>query len=564
MSSGSGPRSKWIKHDRQRTVAAYVVAALGVIGLLSAVTRPLRARLADLLDITGSVLPHASAITLIFVSFGLLLVGRGLRSGQRLAWVGALALLGATVVLNVTKGLDVEEAALSAVAGIWLATKRSAFPVRPSWSRQRAAVLVAVAGTVTAVIIAYVLSASAVSHVRHHGVAHLGHRSGWLGSAHGGSLILALGLGLLGSVLWVVLSASAPRPLVGEAHRRERERARVLVDRYGDGSLDYFALRDDKQWFFTASTVIAHTIRSGVCLVSPDPIGPDDDREEAWADFMAYTERHGWSVAVLGAGADWLDIYESFGLRPVYLGDEAVVDAATFALEGRAMRGVRQAYNRVSRAGLTTTFHDPSTLTPDDRAELAAIATQSRQGDAERGFSMTLSRMFDPDDTGLLLSVARDQAGVAQAFIQWVPFGAAGGDGEHGWSLDVMRRRLDSELPNGVMEFVVIDTIRKVVADGGGLLTLNFAVMRDFVAGERTGRGAKIMSQLVRRTTSHAQVESLWRFNAKFGPQWRPRYAVLGAIDSFVRQGLVMSEAEGVIRTPKIFAPGRAETAGRT
>ncbi|SDB85001.1 lysyl-tRNA synthetase, class 2 [Sanguibacter gelidistatuariae] len=538
-----------------------MVAALGVVGLLSTVTRPLRGRLHDLLDIVPSVVPHAAAITLIFVSFGLLLVGRGLRSGQRLAWIGALALLGASVVLHVTKGLDVEEAALSAVAGIWLVTKRAAFPVRPSWSRQRAAILLAVAGTVTALIIAYVLSAAAVERIHPDRIDHGAHATRWLGDAHRGTVVVALALGLLGSVLWVVLSASTPRPLVGEAHRRERERARLLVDRYGDGSLDYFALRDDKQWFFTSSTVVAHTVRTGVCLVSPDPIGPDDGREEAWADFMAYAERNGWSVAVLGAGADWLEIYESFGLRPVYLGDEAVVDAATFTLDGRAMRGVRQAYNRVNRAGLTTTFHDPRTLSPHERAELAAIATQSRQGDAERGFSMTLSRMFDPDDTGLLLSVARDHAGVAQAFIQWVPFGAAGGDGEHGWSLDVMRRRLDSELPNGVMEFVVIDTITKVVADGGGLLTLNFAVMRDFVAGERTGRGAKIMSQLVRRTTSHAQVESLWRFNAKFGPQWRPRYAVLGAIDSLVRQGLVMSEAEGVIRTPKIFEPGRADSA---
>ena len=46
----------------------------------------------------------------------------------------------------------------------------------------------------------------------------------------------------------------------------------------------------------------------------------------------------------------------------------------------------------------------------------------TRQGAAERGpFSMTLSRVFDRADTGLLLSVALDPDGRPQAFCQWVP-----------------------------------------------------------------------------------------------------------------------------------------------
>ena len=31
--------------------------------------------------------------------------------------------------------------------------------------------------------------------------------------------------------------------------------------------------------------------------------------------------------------------------------------------------------------------------------------TKSRRGDVERGFSMTLGRVFDPDDAGLLLAI---------------------------------------------------------------------------------------------------------------------------------------------------------------
>ena len=113
-----------------------------------------------------------------------------------------------------------------------------------------------------------------------------------------------------------------------------------MVQEHGSGTLDYFALRDDKDWFFTGSSVVAHSVRGGVCLVSPDPIGPPEERGLAWAEFLDFADDFGWSVAVIGAAADWLPDYESSGLRTVYLGDEAIVDCPTFSLEGRSHKSL--------------------------------------------------------------------------------------------------------------------------------------------------------------------------------------------------------------------------------
>ncbi len=44
--------------------------------------------------------------------------------------------------------------------------------------------------------------------------------------------------------------------------------------RYGAGTLDYFTLRSDKEFFFWGGTVVAYAVYSGVCLVSPDPVRP--------------------------------------------------------------------------------------------------------------------------------------------------------------------------------------------------------------------------------------------------------------------------------------------------
>jgi len=104
------------------------------------------------------------------------------------------------------------------------------------------------------------------------------------------------------------------------------------VRRHGTGTLDYFALRDDKQWFFFRDTVVAYAVHGGVCLVSPDPIGPVSERSQVWDAFRHFADRHGWGVAVMAAAEEWLPIYRDSGMRHLYIGDEAVVDVTRFTL----------------------------------------------------------------------------------------------------------------------------------------------------------------------------------------------------------------------------------------
>ncbi|HEX5533566.1 MAG TPA: phosphatidylglycerol lysyltransferase domain-containing protein [Actinomycetales bacterium] len=529
----------WARRDRARQLASYGAALLGLLGLVSAISRPLRPRLALLLEIMPVTVPRAAAVTVVLISFPLLLLARGLRSGQRLAWTATLGLLAASVLLHLVKGLDVEESALALAGAVWLAWHRAAFPVLPSRASAVRAVVLAVAGAVVVVVVA-VATAEVVERGERLGATqHM--------ARYREATLVALGLGLLATVLWLLLSPHTPTPLTGAAQRRERERARAVVRAYGSGTLDYFALRDDKQWFFSEHSVVAYAVRSGVCVVSPDPIGPLAEREEVWADFMRYAESYGWSVTVIGASPDWLPVYEEFGLRSLYLGDEAVVDCPSFTLEGRSMRGVRQAVNRVRREGIRVTFHDPADLAPSLKEGLLQIATASRRGEVERGFSMTLSRLFDPDDSGLLLSVASGPSGAPVAFTQYVP-----APGIDGWSLDVMRRSADPNLPNGVMDLLVVETIRHVAHSGGRGLGLNFSVLRETVAGESRAHGANVGRTVLHRLSRHVQVESLWRFNAKFDPLWQPRYLVVGSLDAMAAQGFAVAGLEGLTDLPVV------------
>ena len=156
--------------------------------------------------------------------------------------------------------------------------------------------------------------------------------------------------------------------------------------------------------------------------------------------------------------------------------------------------------------------------------------TESRRGEVERGFSMTLGRVFSREDDGLLLAVCFAPSGEAAAFCQYVP--AADIDG---YSLDLMRRSEAEKHWNGLTDFVVVRTIEHLRALGMRGLGLNFAVMRSVLANEG---GDRISQRIERRMlgwlSDSMQIESLWKYNAKFDPDWHPRYAVYDAPENFL------------------------------
>ena len=323
-----------------------------------------------------------------------------------------------------------------------------------------------------------------------------------------------------------------------------RRRAQVIVERDGHGTLDYFALRDDKCWFFWGSSVVAYAVKGAVALVSPDPIGPDDERSEVWRAFLDHAASCGWMVTVLGASESWLSVYRAAGMRAMYIGDEAIVGTDAFHLDGGDRKGLRQAVNRVARNGYTVTFHDPTTIDDALRDALTDLLDSSRRGDAERGFSMTLGRAFARCDRGLLLAVSRDQRGRPVAFCQFVPQA-----GRQGWSLDVMRsERLGH--PNGLLDHVIVETINYVRATGGGEIGLNFATMRALLAEDSPTRPQRVVRRVLTQASNSMQIESLWKFNAKFFPIWRPRYVVYPTLVDLPAAALAIAKAEAIWELP--------------
>ncbi|HTL84955.1 MAG TPA: phosphatidylglycerol lysyltransferase domain-containing protein, partial [Acidimicrobiia bacterium] len=561
------PGDPTAERRRVRRIGATAIAVAGVLNLVSAVTVPLASRLTMLNRFTPLVVPQAAAALVAISGVGLLLLARGVRRGQRHAWTLAIVLLLITVFGNVIKGLDIEEAVVALVVVAYLALHRDDFraPANPSSAR------LAVTALIFGVMIAIVGGTIGVA-LRHPKMP-----TGDIASAVAERLIglrtislpdrmddlvspalLAVGIGIALVFCWllfrpaVAARSSSLRPV-------SRDRARFLVEKYGADSLSYFALRNDKELFGFRDSFVAYGVHNGVALVSPDPIGPVSQRADAWGAFREFADEHGWAVAVMGASPDWLPVYRTSGMHDLYIGDEAVVDVRRFKLDGKANKSLRQSVGRVEKLGYRVAFFDPATLTDELRTELRGLMTESRKGDVERGFSMTLGRAFDAADEGLLLAVAFDTNDHATGFCQYVPARSI-----NGWSLDLMRRSEAPDVPNGLTEFIVVETIDHLRERGDIGLALNFATFRAVLASEM---GDRLMHRaqkwFLERMSDSMQIESLWTFNEKFSPEWHPRYACYDSTEHLLGASIAVARAESFFELPiigRFFTPRVEET----
>jgi lysylphosphatidylglycerol synthetase-like protein (DUF2156 family)/UDP-2,3-diacylglucosamine pyrophosphatase LpxH len=516
----------WVRRRRVRRAATLVLLISGLLNVVCALAWPLRGIRTLDAWLPFSIHP-VSGVTAVIGGLALIGVARGVRHGYRRAWLAALAILLVSIVYRLMHGAGLEGLGVASVISLWLLAEYRHFRVNPAGLRR-------VFGWAIMTSLAVIVLASLLD-------------TAYISARETRDVVVAV---IAGTVVLVLATARPGREhrRAGAVRARAFDRARAIFDRYGGGTLDYFALRDDKSWLFSGNTLIAYSVINRVMLVSPDPIGPATERLDAWSDAMDLADANGWYICVLGASASWLPVYRTAGLSELYLGDEAVVDCQAFSLKGKSMKSLRGAYNRVSKAGYRVEVMDALSAGPELRGQLAELATQTRQGETERGYSMTLSRLFDERDTGLLLAVCLDPAGNPVAFNQYVPASHV-----NGYSLDLMRRTNDPDAPNGLTDFVIIETINWMAERGLNGLGLNFAVMRAVIADEvGSGPWHSAEKSLLHHFSDTMQIESLWNFNKKYDPQWRPRYSVADDRAHLPWAGLAIARAESVSELPVV------------
>ncbi len=555
-----------VSQRRQRSIRRWASGLLLLDGLISvAVTAspPLHHRLHTVLSVLPlGVAQSAAAITAV-AGIAMIMISRGIRRGQRRAWFIAVSALAFTIVTHLARGGSFASSLIAASILTFLVLARQSFQATTDRSSMGTALpRLALIGVIAVVASALGIEASSA---RHHLPSFLVVLAACLERIAGiyninlpdgvddfiDPVLVTIGVSLLVSLLYFLTRPVVDRRLSQKGTSAERRiaelRARDIVRRHGRGTLDYFALRDDKQFFFFRDSLVAYAVYGGVALVSPDPIGPEAERTEVFSAFRAYSESQGWTLGVMAASQEWTSIYHAAGMHSIYLGDEAIVDCPTFSLEGGKMKGLRQACTRLKRHGYRVQFLDPATIDPGQVTAILELISMLRRGEGERGFSMMLGRLFDAKDKGLLLTIVYGPDESPAAVCQFVPSPAI-----NGYSLDLMRRD-PGEHPNGLIDFALCSTIAYLAEQGAQGLSLNFAAFRSVLDGERgDGTFTRVERWALKRLSGVLPIETLWTFNAKYHPEWLARYLVYPAAENFVPVVAAILRAESITEIPVI------------
>jgi lysyl-tRNA synthetase class 2 len=534
---------------------------LGLLTLIDALFPGTRHRVHRFTQVVP--VPASAAAAAVTVVSGLILlrIAASLRKRKRRAWRIAVGVTTISVVAHLLKGHRTGEAIVSLVFLLLLLAARNRFRAKADpltrWFAFRVACQFIGVALVYGLLLLYLNPRRVVGHpsfwdrLKEVILGLFGAQGpvGFSDERFADALHASLlGFGLLTAVL-VALLVLRPSEPIARLSPGDEERLRELLIKQGSrDSLGYFALRRDKSvvWSASGKAAITYRVVQGVALASGDPIGDPEAWPGAISVYRGLVDEYGWTPAVMGCSELGATVYKrEYDLSAYALGDEAIVDVADFALEGRAMRGVRQACTRVARVGYQVTVRRIGDMPPAEVTELVRMADAWRGGEVERGFSMALSRLGDPADASCVVATACLD-GKLHGVLHFVPWGP------DGLSLDLMRR--DRAADNGLNEFMIAQLIQECPSLGINRVSLNFAVFRDAIErGEKIGAGPVLRAWrgLLMILSRWWQIESLYRFNVKFRPYWEPRFLSFPATRDIPRIAIAALEAEAFLVRPR-------------
>ncbi|MFJ9611795.1 phosphatidylglycerol lysyltransferase domain-containing protein [Kitasatospora sp. NPDC101176] len=543
----------------------YACLLIGLLDIASAVFPKLRhSRMHSFAGQLPGGTTTLAAVGTMMVGLLLVLLAHALRRRKRRAWRVVCVLLPVGAALHIVRWHQVGPAVVSLVVlAVLLVHRREFYAKADPRTRWRALVNLILMGTVSVLLGLLIVSTRTKYEIGHPGLGerleHVGYGLfGFEGPIRYNNIrmsdlvaYLLGGLGLLTAftTAYLALRPGKPKP---ELTAGDEEKVRALLARHGErDSLGYFALRRDKSVLFspTGKAAISYRVVSGVMLASGDPVGDVEAWPGAIKVFMAEAREHAWVPAVMGCSEVGGEVWtREAGLDALELGDEAIVDTASFSLSGRAMRNVRQMVKRIERNGYSCQVRRVSDLSPAERYRIADAAARWRGTDTERGFSMALGRFGDPLDEDCVVVTAHkapeegEGGDDLKAVLHFVPWGP------DGISLELMRR--DRAADPGLNELLIVAALQAVPAMGVRRVSLNFAMFRSALArGERIGAGPVLRAWrgLLVFLSRWFQIESLYKFNAKFQPEWEPRFLVFPSTRDLPRIGFAAMQAEAFI-----------------
>ncbi len=542
------PTERQMARGGQVNLAALATTVMGVVNVLSAATPGLSQRVAVLAAISPLEVREGGRLTAVLSGFALLLLARGLWRHKQMAWLLTEVVLLLSIVADLVKGLDYEEAILAAVLAGYLWYQRQRFHALsdpPSLYQGLVTLVAATLFTLSYGVIGFYLLDR---HFSVHFSLSAAAEQTWVmftqfydpglqpitgfGRYFAGS-IYAVGVVTYGYALWMLLR---PVLLRRPADQNQRRKASTIVKAYGATSLARFALFPDKSyWFSPGGSVVAYATRRHMAVALGDPIGPVSDVAAAVEGFSRFCSRNDWASAFYQVQPNHVDQYRTLGYEVLCIGHEEIVDLTTFSLQDSGNQDLCAIFKRFVGNGYRVVLHAP----PLDDPLLAALRVVSDEWlslahSKERRFSMG---WFDEDyicTTPVMVVYAPD--GSICAFVNLVT------EYQHNeLAIDLVRHRHAVE--EGTLDFLFVSLFQWAKAQGYASCNLGLSTLSGVGENANDPTVERALRYIYEHVTQFYNFKGLHEFKQKFRSTWSPRYLVFPGYARLPAVGFTLGSA---------------------
>lgn len=325
----------------------------------------------------------------------------------------------------------------------------------------------------------------------------------------------------VGPLFWITVVIATMLLLRGRAHGEsasetsEGEQLRELLSR-GSGTLGFMATwAGNRLWTDSTGTFgIAYRVVNGYAVTTSDPFGRSPDPDGALTEFLAFCDRSAWTPVFYSVHEEWRALLAARGWSSIQVAEETTIDPRAFTLEGKTMHDVRYSVNRAVRDGTRAVWGSWSDFPLRVTLQISALSEQWMSDKGLPELEFTLGGLDELLDDDVLIGVALDAHDSVRAVTSWLPVRR---DGVLvGRTLDFMRRSPNA--PNGVMEFLIADGLRRLGEEGLEVASLSGSPLGTPAEELPSGFLAPVLGLVARALEPVYGFRSLLRFKRKFAP----------------------------------------------
>lgn len=531
-----------------RIIPATLLFSLGIINIISVLTPAIY----DRLVIVKAFLPIEAIQTsnILVMTAGLfsLVTAAFLLKGLRNAWWFALGLSLISLVGNLVKAIDYEEACIALFMIVILVLTRKEYYVKSSPKFRilglQTSLLSVFAVIVYGVIGFYFLDKryfdidfNFTQSLKYTFLNYFLIGSNNLVTKHTFAQHFLFSIKASGFLTIGFLIFTLIKPFVENDENTDQEKAtaKELIKKYGDSALDYFKNYFDKQIFISKSqeSFIAYKLSGNFAVVLANPVAKNEvELKNCILEFDIFCFENGIKSMYYRVPEKNLNLYRLLGKKALFLGQEGVVDLTTFTLEGGGRKSLRNGLKKVSEKGLKATIHHPPLM--DGLLQKLKSVSDDWLDDTERSEIIFSQGMFlwEEIKQQTIITIQNEEEKVI-AFLNIIPDYA-----KDEATYDLIRKTSDA--PGGIMDFILVELFQYLKLQNIRYVNLGLAPMSGL--DDPHTFTEKSMKYAYEKIKSFSHYKGLRDFKDKYSPVWKNEYLIFSHDYDLIQAPLVLTK----------------------